>query len=229
MSKYLIHTMPKRMWYVCGYLIPSMVSQGIDRDDIKIFNDVHHLGCLHACMRVFSELPDEGQTWHLQDDVIISKDFKQVTETSFETIACGFASDLYDKEAPSGIVNTENMWFSFQCILIPNKWAKECAEWCKRYIIGNPVYREYWEKGLNDDWVFKQYVKTFHKDCSIMNIAPNIVDHIDYIIGGSVASDYQRKSVFRSKYWKDKELVAELERRLNAIYCPERKEHSSDI
>ena len=98
MSKYLIHTMPKRMWYVCGYLIPSMVSQGIDRDDIKIFNDVHHLGCLHACMRVFSELPDEGQTWHLQDDVIISKDFKQVTETSFETIACGFASDLYDKE-----------------------------------------------------------------------------------------------------------------------------------
>ena len=30
MAKYLIHTYPKRIWYVNGYLIPSMIKQGIN-------------------------------------------------------------------------------------------------------------------------------------------------------------------------------------------------------
>lgn len=220
MSKYIIHTMPKRMWYVCGYLIPSMVKQGISKEDIQIYNDIKHLGCLNACMDCFSDMPEQGSTWHLQDDVIISHDFKKVTEIPYDEnmIACGFSSALYDKDAPAGIVNSENMWFSFQCILIPNKWARECADWVRQYIIGNPVYREYWEKGLNDDWCFRQYIKTFYHDCSIINITPNIVDHIDWLIGGSVASDYQRKSEFRSQYWNDNYLVEELERKLKKCH-----------
>ena len=36
MAKYLIHASPGRMWYVTDYLIPSMVEQGIDRDNIVV-------------------------------------------------------------------------------------------------------------------------------------------------------------------------------------------------
>lgn len=218
MSKYIIHTMPKRLWYVEQFLIPSILEQGIDKDCIEIFNDDKNMGNLQACLKCFSQLPEEGSTWHLQDDVIISHDFKQVTEIPFNknTIACGFCSRLYDKENPSGVVSPLEMWFSFQCILIPNNLAKECVPWTKEYIIGNPVYKKYWEKGLNDDWCFRQYIRLNHPDCSIINIKPNIVDHIDWLIGGSVISE--RTQEFRSRYWNDIYLINELERKLKKCH-----------
>ena len=37
--KYMIHLTPKREWYVNEYLIPSMIKQGIKREDIIKWND----------------------------------------------------------------------------------------------------------------------------------------------------------------------------------------------
>ena len=220
MSQYVIHTMPKRLWYVNEYLIPSMLEQGINRNNITVFNDDKKLGNLQACLECFSQLPEEGSTWHLQDDVIISHDFTQVTEIPFNenTIACGFCSRLYDKENPPGIVSPLEMWFSFQCILIPNRMARECVSWVRKCIIGNPVYTKYWDKGLNDDWCFRSYIRTEYPNCSIINITPNIVDHIDWLIGGSVASDFIRTQEFRSRYWNDIYLIDELERKLKKCH-----------
>lgn len=212
MAKYLIHTYPKRIWYVDQFLVPSMIKQGIKEEDISIYNDSKGEGNLRACMNAFLAVQDDqGGTWHLQDDIIICKDFKKRTELNDHGLVCGFSSLLYDGdiEEKKGAVKRENMWFSFPCIRIPNKWARECSEWVTKYIIGNPVYEKYWKKGTNDDWAFRAYLKEFHNDCVALNIMPNLVDHIDYLIGGG--SGGIRKKPCRSQYWEDEDLVEELE------------------
>jgi hypothetical protein len=212
MAKYMIHTYPKRLWYVEEYLIPSMLEQGIAKADITVYNDKDKEGNLRACMNAFKSCPDDLEgTWHLQDDVIICRDFRKRTEMYDNGLVCGFSSKLYDGDIKEkrGAVPRVRMWFSFPCIRIPNKWARWCADWVLKYIIGNPVYRQYWEKGVNDDWAFRQYLKEFQKDCVALNIMPNLVDHVDYLLGGG--SGGTRKDSCRSQYWEDDDLVEELE------------------
>lgn len=216
MARYLIHTYPKRLWYVNNYLIPSMVAQGIDKNAILVYNDIDKDGNLRACMKAFASVPDDdGGTWHLQDDVCISKDFKDRTEWYDSGLVCGFSSLTYDGDIAEkkGAVHREDMWFSFPCIRIPNKWARECSEWVLKYIIGNPVYKRYWEAGRNDDWAFRTYLKEFHKDCVALNIMPCLVDHVDYLLGGG--SGGTRKKQCRAQYWQDADLVKELEDKIN--------------
>lgn len=218
MAKYMIHTYPKRLWYVEQYLIPSMLEQGIAKEDITVYNDINKDGNLRACMKAFASCPNDiGGTWHLQDDVIICKDFKQRTEWYDNGVVCGFSSSLYDggENNKRGAVPRNRMWFSFPCIRIPNMWARQCADWVLKYIIGNPVYREYWEKGVNDDWAFRQYLKEFQRDCVALNIIPNLVDHVDYLLGGG--SGGKRKQEVRAQYWTDDDLVKELEEKINAL------------
>lgn len=209
----MIHAYPKRMWYVEEYLIPSMLQQGIDKVDITIYNDIKGEGNLRACLNAFSSVPDDdGGTWHIQDDTIICKDFKERTEQYNKGIVCGFSS-YYDKIDKTGEVPRSEMWYSFPCIRIPNQYARESSEWVDKYIIGNPVYKEFWEKGVNDDWAFRTWLATFHADCMAINLSPNLVDHIDYLLGGG--SGGMRKKSCRSRFWQDSDLVNELEAKIN--------------
>lgn len=199
------------------YLIPSMLKQGISADDISIYNDDKHEGNLRACMHAFGSVSnDAGGTWHLQDDVLICHDFKERTEAMDEGLVCGFSSSQYDGniEERKGEVPREHMWFSFPCIRIPNQMARECSEWVLKFIIGNPVYKRFWESGVNDDWAFKQYLKTFHADCRAINAVPCLVDHVDYLIGGS-SGERKRKRPVRAQYWDDDYLVEELSHALD--------------
>lgn len=208
MAKYLIHAMPKRMWYVEDFLVPSMLDQGIDIDDIIVYNDSKHEGNLRACMNAFSIVDDDYKgTWHLQDDVLICKRFKELTELYDDGFVAGFSS-YYDGEGRIGAVTIDQMWFSFPCIRIPNKAARGCAEWVDKYIIGNQAYRKFWESGANDDWAFRSYIKEYYKDSLALNIAPNLVNHIDYLIGGGSGGKREKKCV--AQYWWDDDLVAKL-------------------
>lgn len=205
--------MPSRMWYVEGYLKPSMIEQGIAEKDIRIYNDVGHEGNLRACMSAFASVEGDGGTWHLQDDVCICKDFKERTEKYDSGIVCGFSSEMYDGSGNVGIVDTKNMWFSFPCIRIPNDYTRDCSKWVLKYIIDNPVYRGFWISGVNDDWMFKQYIKTYHLNDEVLNLAPNLVNHIDYLIGGS-SGGKKRDKICVSQYWDDDDIVNELKERL---------------
>ena len=208
---YMIHLTPKREWYVENYLIPSMLAQGIARSEISLYNDTKGEGNLKACMNAFSQVPDdESGTWHLQDDVIICSDFKERTQAYDKGLVCGFSSKMYDGDSQTGNVSVWEMWFSFPCIRIPNQYALECSKWVTKYVIGNPVYRNYWEKGVNDDWMFRQYLRQFHMKERAINLAPNLVDHIDYLITGLG----KRSEPCRSQYWEDEDLVTELEEKL---------------
>ena len=207
------------MWYVKDYLIPSMVEQGIKLADINVYNDDKGEGNLKACMNAFASCPNDlGGTWHLQDDVLICKDFKRRTEWYDNGLVCGFSSELYDGNIPEkcGPVKRAQMWFSFPCIRIPNKYARGCAEWVMKYIIGNPVYKQYWENGVNDDWCFRQYLKEFHPDCVALNIMPNLVNHVDYLIGGG-SGKKDRKNPVTAQYWIDDDLVEELKHKMGEV------------
>lgn len=211
-QNYMIHTCSNRRWYVDNFLLPSMKDQGID--NITVYEDKEMVGSLKAYMQSFLSLPaDEKGTWHLQDDVIICKDFKQMTEKYNRGIVCGFCSQMYDKDNPAGYVPTKQHWYSFPCIRIPNKQAKGCAEWVLKYIIGNEVYFNFWKDGKNADWAFWLYIKDYCKEERVYNLAPNLVDHVDWLLGGSSVGS-TRKEICRSKYWDDTELVEDLERRL---------------
>ena len=221
MAKYLIHAYPKRMWYVEGFLIPSMLAQGIAKEDIRVYNDENHEGNLVSCLKAFLSCEGDGGTWHLQDDVCICKDFKTITEAVDFGLVCGFSSALYDGPGKIGAVNRDQMWFSFPCIRIPNEYARESATWVNEYIIGNPVYRRYWENGVNDDWAFRSWLKEFHKDDKALNIAPNLVDHIDYLLGGG-SGKKRRDKPCRAQYWRDGDnSVEELEKMINNLNVPE--------
>ncbi len=214
MAQYLIHTYPKRLWYVEKYLLPSLISQGIPEENIRVYNDSKGEGNLRACMNAFLTCEGEG-TWHLQDDVVICSDFKERTKWYDHGLVCGFSSKYYDGdlEEKKGAVARKDMWFSFPCIRIPDSWARQCAEWVLNEIIGNPVYKRFWEKGRNDDWAFRTYLKTFHKDCVALNIMPCLVDHVDYLLGGG--SGGQRKIPVRAQYWDDPQIIERLEEQLN--------------
>lgn len=213
MAQYMIHAVPSRMWYVHDYLIPSMRKQGIAGTDIDVYCDTQHEGNLRSCMKAFGRVSDKvGGTWHLQDDVVICSDFKDRTEQYDSGIVCGFASK-YDEETPAGTVDIGNLWFSFPCIRIPNNIALACSRWCLELMIGNPVYREYWENGANDDWFFRQFIwnRWDGEIPSVLNLAPNLVDHIDYLIGGTVNSNTTRTVIIRSTHWEDEQSVKDLE------------------
>lgn len=208
----MIHTYPKRLWYVSQYIIPSMLNQGIRQEDITVYNDENGDGNLLACMKAFMSVPeDDSGMWHLQDDVLICEDFKERTEWYDDGLVCGFSSLLYDGDInyKKGAVHRKDMWFSFPCIRIPNQIARECGKWVTECIIGNPVYERYWKNGVNDDWAFRLYLKEFHKDCVALNIMPCLVDHIDYLIGGGSGKKTRQKPV-TAQYWKDDYLVEEL-------------------
>lgn len=209
MANYLIHAVPRRMWYVNDFLIPSMLEQGIDRDNIRIYNDEKQEGNLRACMNAFDSCHGDGGTWHLQDDVCICNEFKTITEAVDFGLVCGFSSELYDGPGKIGLVDRKDMWFSFPCIRIPNDYARDCAEWVTKYIIGNPVYRDFWEKGVNDDWAFRLYLKEFYTYAHAMNIAPNLVDHVDFLVGGGTGAKPREKPV-RAQYWKDNSIIEKL-------------------
>ncbi len=211
MSKYMIHTCPARLWYVKEHLLPSLLQQGIMQDDIEIYNDSNHDGNLMSTLKSFRLLPDNGQTWHLQDDVIISNKFASITEyfSPVYNIVSGFCS-IYDDDTIGG-VKPHDMWYSFQCIRIDNRLAHEFISWVKHE---DEINRHFVQISNNmfDDSLFKDFMKNRHPDANCFNICPNLVEHIDDLIGGSTLVN--RKEKMKSKFWNDPELVLELKRRL---------------
>ncbi len=219
---YMIHTCQDRLWYVNRFLIPSMLSQGISKSEIMTYNDENGDGNLKSCSKSFKlvSLNSDGDTWHLQDDVVISHDFKERTER-FDNhvpnfILSGMCMDIdEDASRPTGVVSVENLWYSFQCIRIPNKIAGEFSDWVEHDAMMNPDYRLWIRRNKYDDSLFKEFLIDKHNDIGAVNIYPNLVDHVDYIIGGSLVNkDFDADR--RAKYFTDQYLVKDLEKSLNS-------------
>ena len=128
--KFLIHTYPGRMWYVEEFLYPSLRDQGCPADDIEIWNDTEKKGNLQSCMESFAAREGDGGTWHLQDDVLLCRDFYKRCQELDDGVVYGFCCARFnDDPQQRGKVHQPDMWHSFQCVRIPDAYARECAEW----------------------------------------------------------------------------------------------------
>ena len=213
MEQIIIHGSPKREWYINEFLVPSLYQQGFKQEQINIYMDTNHLGNLHATLDCFQNTPTTA--WHLQDDVLIGSNFAERIQTFKEEIVCGFASH-FDREPP-GLVTPDKMWFSFPCIKIPNKIAHEFVEWCNPETVTNSRYRNYMRQNKFDDTLFKSYVIEHYPEMEILNLDPNLVNHVDWLLGGSTCNPkrYKIHKKVLAKFWDEPELLDAIEKVLS--------------
>ena len=217
--KVLIHACPQRMWYVEGFLMPMLRDQGAEKVDV--FVDKVGLGNLEACMQAFSHCEGHGGTWHIQDDVLPCRDFVQrCREYESDGVVYGFCNEQFrDDPEKTGRVQAPDAWHSFQCVRIPDDYARECAGW---------FYTNGWHKStltelaiLNgmrkgDDTFFREFMLMCHGRESVTNAKPNLVEHVDWIVGGSILSPW-RGFLTRAYYWDDESLVDDLKQQIKRL------------
>ena len=77
-------------------------------------------------------------------------------------------------------------------------------------------YRAYFDENKHDDVFLEMYLTQNFPTLRVWNLAPNIVNHIDHLIGGSLINQGRNKSTefIMSKYWNEPELLNDIERRL---------------
>ena len=227
MEYYMIHCCPSRMWYVKEFLIPSMTSQGIPPDCILIYYDYNHLGNLRAfvdsCNMAlkFSEDKSIDGIWHLQDDVVLSKSFTKITnrQWALDEIVCGFTC-AYDKKPKSGVfrVFDKEMWFSFPCIRIPTTVLREFVKWSNLKLWQSRYFHEWVVRNKGDDMIFREWLYNHPnlQNIQVTNLAPNIVNHIDDLIGGTVANKQRDADMnTRSIFWDEDDVIEDLKNRLS--------------
>lgn len=206
-DKILIHTCQKRRWYVDEFLVPSLKEQGIE--NISIYEDKNN----NELLAFFSSLKDIScDTWHLQDDIIISSKFSErIQGYAEDEIVCAFSS-MYDKNNSPGEHKTvDEMRYSFPCIRIPYEIAKYSANWFFNYAMNENEYRIVINSGRQDDNMFKEALKDYREDVNIINLAPNLVEHIDYLIGGSLVNVQRDRDIqVKSRFWDEIELEEKL-------------------
>lgn len=216
--KFLIHACPQRMWYVEEFLVPSLKAQGAT--DIEIWNDTEKKGNLIACMESFAARSGNEGTWHLQDDVLICRDFVERCQEHDEGVVYGFCCrNFNDRLDAYGEVYVPDAWNSFQCLRIPDPWARECAEWVlSKKWEDEPTSLELpilWKLGKGDDTFFHEFMAMRHGTETAENLKPNLVEHVDWLVGGSTLQSW-RDYIARSEFWDDQELIDELKKAIDA-------------
>lgn len=199
----VIHAVPERMWYVEGFLIPWLESQGADR--IRVWCDEVHAGNLAACMDAFAAMEGDGGAWHIQDDVLPRRDFMRTCREFDSGVVYGFCCEYFtDDPDLAGTMYAEDAWHSFQCVRIPHAWARDCAAWFYSgdwRKLADPQLDVLWPDNKGDDAFFRAWLLAEHGDCTVVNLKPNLVEHVDWLIGGSVLSQW--RDYFARASWFD--------------------------
>ncbi len=214
----LIHACPKRMPYVENFLVPSLRAQGIEPE---IWNDKTGDGNLVSCMNSFAARTGDGGTWHIQDDVIVCRDFAERCKALERgKVVYGFCNEQFtDDPLQSGEVHLPSAWHSFQCIYIPDAYARECADWFETEAKHDNSIAWMVATGKMDDSLFTIFMDRRHPYDTVINAKPCLVDHVDYLIGGSILSQW-RGYLTRAYFWEDEDLVEELKEALKSNHSP---------
>lgn len=233
--KYMIHCCPKRLWYVESILIPEMHRQGIEKDDIIVYNDENNEGnlisYLNSCKYIIDNLMAEQGLWHLQDDVVISGDFAEKTkEVEYpDEIVNGFVTERFNKKrfARKGRVGILSHWNSFPCMYIPTRLSKGFFNWFYKVAIKEEFYADRIEEGRGDDYIFWAYIRREHTNTKCLNLAPNVADHIDFMIGGSVANS-EREGTSRAVWFEDRNALDKVKEQISLITVKDEKQEETE-
>ena len=181
----LIHACEQREEYVRGFLIPELIRQGWDKDKIVLWVD-HGRGNLQAYLGSYAALPDTGDWWHLEDDVLPDGRFFKYAQglSHFPGIVCGFGAGLYYGLRDFGYVqDPSEIFYSFPCIRIPCEVVKSFLRWLEQV---KDRFKKTISSGAGIDYLFREYIKT--QDVPIFNFKPCLVEHIDDLLGGSLVN-----------------------------------------
>ena len=115
-----------------------------------------------------------------------------------------------------GRVKAEKMWYSMPCIRIPNDIMAEFIVWIWSDET-REKYRYCFISKKHSDVLFLEFLKEKHPDIIVLNLAPNLVNHVDHLIGGSIINIGRAHTVreVMSVYWEDDDLIKQLEESLN--------------
>ena len=207
----LIHGCYKREKYVYEHLIPSLKAQGVE--DVRVWMDVSKEGNLKNALNSFRACSLlDGGTWHLQDDVIISSDFAKIATEHDKGLVCGFGNAEWEggRITRTGLRPAKYMWFSFQCLRVPAWLAGAFYEWYYTKAVNDPEYAEFINLDGYDDFFFRKFIVAEYPELPVVNLNPNIVDHIDYLLGGTAIGLRKDGKPHRSAYWKDEKLIDDL-------------------
>jgi hypothetical protein len=155
----------------------------------------------------------ETNVWHMQDDVVICSDFKKQTEELESVdvkIICAFTCKYDDDRNPGLKEARDHMWYSFPCLRINSKLTKLFAEWVDMWVWHDPQFGFYVRQKKGDDYLFRIYIENYFPREPVLNLAPNLVDHVDYLIGGTIVNPQRDMKNVRSMYWDEPQLVEEL-------------------
>ena len=213
--KYVIHACNKRMWYVEEFLYPSLIKRGIPKENIEINEDTTLAGCLFSTLESFRKNSKyKGGTWYIQDDVAICHDFYKLTKEHDEGVVCGFWHHHYEEgDLNPGKTPVMKMGYSFPCIRIPNDIAGEFVQWFYEDAYFREEYKSWIEQKKHVDSFFRDFMHERYKEDYVYNLKPSIVEHVDWLIGGSTINKW-RPWICRATYWKDKDIIEELQAKL---------------
>ena len=216
--KYMIHACNSRMWYVDDYLVPSLLKQVIAKDDIYVYQDKDCEGNLKSYIKschLAYEMWGETNVWHMQDDVIVSAKFKERTEELEENplrVISAFTCKYDDGRGPGEAECKNHIWYSFPCTRINSRLSKEFASWCDTYLWRDNQFGFWTRYKKGDDYIFRVFMESYHPKEHVLNLIPNLVDHIDFLLGGTVVNPQRQMqgADVRSMYWDENDLVCEL-------------------
>jgi hypothetical protein len=205
------------------YLLPSLLKQGIKEKDIYVYQDKTNSGNLKSwvvsCHLAYDMWGAHENVWHLQDDVLICSDFKERTERLEENtdkIICGFTCKYDDGRNPGEAEAKNHMWYSFPCIRIHTSVTKSFADWVDIYVWRDNQFHYYVKKKKGDDYIFRIYIENYLPKEKVLNLIPNLVEHVDFLLGGTTVNPERQafgKDV-RSMYWEEPELTNKLREEL---------------
>lgn len=150
----------------------------------------------------------------MQDDAMIARNFREQTEKYNDGVVTGFMRKEWQGLTPkAGRVPAVYMWNSFLCIRIPDDIAGECAEWFFTDAAYRDTYKDFVERNNGDDSLWYDFFVERHTEEWVYNIAPSIVEHIDFLIGGSIVNK-QRGHEARGDLWEDEKAFEEMRAKL---------------
>ena len=213
---YLIRATSKRQWYVDDFLIPEMKKQGISEREIKVFND--NTGNLNSfinmCYFIVENYNWDDFVWVLQDDVMISDNFHYITDRYCFQEANGFCSSV-NSIKDVGYVLPEKSWLSFQCKNFRVDKIRYFIDWFEVNSQYNELVKSLVNTGIHDDLIYHYFELEIVS--GVHNLSPNIVEHVDYLIGGSIINK-TREFYIKSQNFEDKEKIKNLKLLIDKHY-----------
>ena len=131
---------------------------------------------------------------------------------------------LADKEPEAGtfLLEERKMWYSFPCINISTELTTEFAKWANANLWQSQHFKEAVKRNNCDDLIFREWLYDTHGKTEEINLAPNVINHVDKMIGGSMCNKQRDPNKdTMSIFWDEDDVIANLEKELK-IYWSKR-------